>query len=208
MLRTGIALALAIGSASATASCGSAFCVVNTSWDTHGAWAQPGWRLDLRYEDIHQDQLQAGRRRVAPGEIPRDHDELSTVNRNWLASVEYTLNDDWGFNVSVPVVKRSHLHLENDAVTGEQTPESWNFSDVGDIRAVALRRLATFEADGQALGTVGIHFGLKLPTGSFNVQNADGERAERPLQPGSGATDALLGIYYAHVLPLRDLSWF
>jgi hypothetical protein len=208
MLRTGIAFASVIWSAAATASCGSAFCVVNTSWDTHGAWAQPGWRLDLRYEDIHQDQLQAGRRRVAPGEVARDHDEVSTVNRNWLASAEYTLNDDWGVNVSVPVVKRSHLHLENDAATGEQTPESWNFSDIGDIRAVARRRLATFEADGHALGTVGIHFGLKLPTGSFNVQNADGERAERPLQPGSGTTDALLGIYYAQVLPLRDLSWF
>ena len=28
------------------------------------------------------------------------------------------------------------------------------------------------------------------------------------MQPGSGTTDALLGAYYARLLPVRDLSWF
>ena len=209
-MRRGL-LALALGMSCAVparASCGSAFCVINTSWDTHGAWSQPGLRLDLRYESIRQDRLQESRRRVSTGEIPRDHDEVETVNRNWLASLDYTFNDDWGVNVSLPVVRRSHLHLENDPATGAQTPESWKFSKLGDLRALARYRLGTFESPDHRLGTAGLTFGLKLPTGRFDVQNADGERAERPLQPGTGTTDGLLGAYYAQAVPLRDLSWF
>ena len=49
---------------------------------------------------------------------------------------------------------------------------------------------------------------LKLPTGAFDVRNADGDLAERTLQPGSGTTDALIGAYYQRSLPLRDMSWF
>jgi hypothetical protein len=192
----------------AQASCGSAFCMVNTNWDTHGAWSQPGWRLDLRYESIKQDKLQEGRRKVAIGEVPRDHEEVETSNRNWLASGDYTFDADWGVNVSLPLVKRSHFHIMNDPDTGTQTPESWQFSELGDARVLARYRLASFESADHKLGTLGLNFGLKLATGRFDVQNADGERAERPLQPGSGTTDALLGAYYAQVLPLQDLSWF
>lgn len=202
-------LPLVIGNAPhAVASCGSAFCLVNTSWDTHGAWSQPGLRLDLRYETINQNRLQEGRRRIATGEIPRDHDEVETANRNWLAGLDYTFNPDWGINVSLPLVKRTHLHIENDEAAATQTPESWKFSKLGDVRVLARYRLASFESADHKLGTVGLNFGLKLATGRFDMQNADGERAERPLQPGSGTTDALLGAYYAQVLPLQDLSWF
>jgi hypothetical protein len=194
--------------AGAMASCGSAFCLINTNWDTHGAWSQPGLRLDLRYETINQNRPQEGRRRIAIGEIPRDHDEVETVNRNWLASLDYTFSPDWGINVSLPLVKRRHLHVENDDAAGTQTPESWNFSKLGDARVLARYRLASFESADHTLGTVGLNFGLKLATGRFDMQNAQGELAERPLQPGSGTTDGLLGAYYAQVLPLRDLSWF
>ena len=37
--------------------------------------------------------------------------------------------------------------------------------------------------------------GLKLPTGETDVTNADGDLAERTLQPGSGTTDAIAGMY-------------
>ena len=209
MERIVLALLLFAGAvATANASCGSAFCVINTNWDTHGAWSQPGLRLDLRYEAINQNRLQNGRRRIAIGEIARDHDEVETVNRNWLASLDYTFNPDWGVNVSLPLAKRSHLHLENDADTGAQTPESGKFSKLGDVRVLARYRLGTFESADHKLGTAGLNFGLKLATGRTDMLNAEGERAERPLQPGSGTTDGLLGAYYAQVLPLQDLSWF
>ena len=43
---------------------------------------------------------------------------------------------------------------------------------------------------------IGALFGLKLPSGDFEVQNDEGDRAERTLQPGTGTTDVLAGGYY------------
>lgn len=50
-LRIGaVAAALvAFGSTSAQASCGSAFCFVNTNWSLQGIWTQPGPHVDFRY---------------------------------------------------------------------------------------------------------------------------------------------------------------
>ena len=39
----------------------------------------------------------------------------------------------------------------------------------------------------------GITFGLKLPTGKFDVANDRGDKAERSLQPGTGTTDLIVG---------------
>ena len=190
----------------ALASCGSAFCLVNTNWDMPSAWAQPGLRLDLRFEAVNQNQPYSGSNKVSVGQFPRDHDEVRTTNRNWVAGVDYTFDADWAVNVAVPIVRRDHLHLENDA--GTQTPESWKFTELGDVRVLARRRLATFEGSEGRLGMAGINFGLKLPTGSTGVTNAEGERAERTLQPGTGTTDGLIGAYYTQMLPQKNLSWF
>jgi hypothetical protein len=191
----------------AGASCGSAFCTANSSWDVQGAWQEPGWRLDLRYEYIDQDQPMAGSRKVGVGEIPQHHDEIRTVNRNLLTTLDYTVDADWGVTASLPVSQREHDHIHNHM--GQQLPESWDFTAAGDARVVARRRLGTSE-DPQAhsLGTWGANFGLKLPTGRTDVRNADGDLAERTLQPGSGTTDLVAGLYYSSAMPLRDLTWF
>jgi hypothetical protein len=200
---------LAFGiSTGAWGSCGSAFCTINTNWDTHGAWSPPGFRLDLRYERVDQNQPLSGSKKVAVGAIAEDHDEVRTSNRNWLATLDYTFNDEWGVSVALPIVDRDHLHFANDPDTGVQTPESWNFSELGDVRVLARYHFATIEGGDHTLGTAGVNFGLKLPTGQTGVTNGDRERAERSLQPGTGTTDALIGAYYAQQLPLKDLSWF
>ena len=201
-------LGCALGFApAALATCGAAFCTINTNWDAHGAWAEPGWRLDLRYERILQDQPQAGTDRISVGQIPRHHDEVFTRNNNWLATLDYTFNADWGVSLALPYVDRSHLHIHNHR--GQPLIESWDFRDAGDARIIGRYRLATFEdRDTPKLGTVGFNFGLKLPTGRTDVRNGSGDLAERSLQPGTGTTDALLGAYYAQLLPMKDLSWF
>jgi hypothetical protein len=191
----------------AAASCGSAFCTVNTSWDAHGAWRDPGWSLDLRYESIRQHQPRHGTSDVDVGEIPRHHDEVLTRNRNLLGTLDYTFNQDWGVNLQVPIVDRSHDHVHNHM--GGQVPESWNFTELGDVRVMARRRLSTTEdADASTVSTTGVNFGLKLPTGKTDVKNDEGELAERSLQPGSGTTDAVFGAYYSQHRPLASLSWF
>jgi hypothetical protein len=191
----------------ASASCGSAFCSINTSWDAHGAWLEPGARLDLRYEWIRQDQPRSGRNNIGVGAIPRHHDEVLTLNRNLLASLDYTVNQDWGVNLLLPIVDRYHEHIHNHG--GGQIPESWDFTELGDVRLMARRRLSTREdADAHTVSTTAVSFGVKLPTGKTDVKNADGDEAERSLQPGSGSTDLVLGGSYSLAVPMHNLTWF
>ncbi|HEX7054593.1 MAG TPA: hypothetical protein VF211_11745 [Burkholderiales bacterium] len=198
---------LASAPLTAAASCGSAFCTVNTSWDAHGAWRDPGWSLDLRYESIRQDQPRHGTRDVEVGEIPRHHDEVLTRNHNLLGTLDYTFDRDWGVNLQVPIVGRHHEHVHNHM--GGQIPESWDFTELGDVRVMARRRLATTEdAAAATVSTTGVNFGVKLPTGRTDVKNDEGELAERSLQPGSGTTDAVFGAYYSQHRPLESFSWF
>jgi hypothetical protein len=98
---------------SASAGCGSAVCSINTNWDAQGAWTEPGVRFDLRYEFIDQDQPMSGDSEVGVGEIPHHHDEVRTINRNWIATLDYAFSQRFGVTVSLPVVDRSHEHIHN-----------------------------------------------------------------------------------------------
>jgi hypothetical protein len=193
----------------AFASCGAAFCTINTNWDVQGVWVEPGARADLRFEYIDLDQPRAGSKRVAVGEVPRHHDEIRTINRNWLASFDYTFNANWGVAATLPLVDRDHSHIHNHR--GEQLYEIWDFTRIGDARVLGRYQFApwTIENTASPLTSVaGILFGVKLPTGPYKVRNDNGDLAERTLQPGTGTTDALLGAYFHQSMPARDLSWF
>ena len=141
----------------AFASCGSAFCPVNTSWDVLGRWTEPGARFDLRYEAITQDQPRTGTRDLAVGEIPRHHDEVRTRNRNWVATFDYAFDADWGLTASLPAVGREHEHIHNHR--GERLLETWNFTQPGD-----LRLLGRYQLQGAHPSNVyGLVAGVKLP---------------------------------------------
>ena len=176
----------------ASASCGAAFCLVNTDWSVQGVFTEPGSRFDLRYESINLDQPRAGRDRVSVGEIPRHHDEVQTRIRNWVATYDRNITASLGFSVSIPFVDRNHTHIHNHH--GEQLLETWDFRELGDMRISG--RYAGFNA------------GLKLPTGKTDVRNAEGEEAERTLQPGTGTTDLLLGYAMNGAAGPDHTTWF
>src|SRR4051812_8596850 len=206
MYRYICACALAALALDSNASCGSAFCLVNTNWSAQGAWVEPGARFDLRYEAIDLDQPRTGRDRVSVGEIPRHHDEVETKNRNWVAALDWNFAPKWGAAFSLPYVDRDHVHIHNHE--GEQEREAWSFRELGDAR-VQGRYLDSFIADdGSRMRAWGATFGVKLPTGKYDVKNAEGEEAERSLQPGTGTTDALLGLFFHGAAPLTPWSWF
>ncbi|HUP94428.1 MAG TPA: transporter [Burkholderiales bacterium] len=190
----------------ALASCGSAFCMVNTNWNLQGLAPEPGLRLDLRFEYIDQDQPVTASRRIGFGEIRRHHDELRTINRNWLATLDYTFNQDWGVAITLPLLHPTHEHIHNHG--GAQLLERWDFTRVGDTRVLGRRQWMRENTEKQQLSFFGLSFGLKLPTGDFDVRNAAGALAERSLQPGTGTTDLLLGAFYSHVVPAFSSSWF
>jgi len=195
----------------AQANCGAAFCSLSTDWAGQGVWTEQGVRLDLRYELITQDTLRNGSRAVdydseeaeAQG-LP--HLERKTVNRNLLLTVDYAIDSRWAVAVTLPYIDREHEHIElgghGHAELGaprfhtegaEPAEESWTIQEPGDARIVG-RYMFGSEDDFLALPrTWGMEFGLKLPTGATDVDNGDGEVAERPLQPGTGTTDAILG---------------
>jgi len=169
------------------ASCGGAFCSVNTQWETQGAWTGAGLRLGLRYEYTDQNQLRSGGAKVAPEGLPGTIDETRTLNRSLMTSLDYAFSPDWALSAQLPVIDRVHSHVDN---TGP-TVESWNLRGAGDLRLTARRQYALSEDS-----AAGVQFGMKLPTGSITETNSSGVVAERSLQPGSGTTDALFGAYY------------
>jgi hypothetical protein len=195
-----------LGVNTADASCGSAFCFVNTNWSLQGIWTQPGPHFDLRYEYIDQDQPMSGSNKVAVGEIPRHHDEVSTLNQNTIATLDYGLSPEWGATIVVPVVSRDHEHIHNHQ--DEQEIEKWNFTQLGDIRVQGRWQTLIGETTAERAGFAGVTFGLTLPTGKFDVTNAEGEVAERSLQPGTGTTQLALSAYFREALPLMNSSWY
>ena len=197
-------VALLVTAGAVQASCGSAFCVLNTNWSTQGVAAAPGTaRLDVHFEFVDQEHLQSGTKRISQADDTADTTELRTINRNLLTTLDYTVSKNWAVSVSVPVVDRSHSHIADP--TGAATFEKWDFTKVGDTRVLGMYR---FDNEKNPVVSQGLIFGLKLPTGSTRVSNADGAIAERALQPGTGSTDAVLGSYYSAPGIHQDSSWF
>lgn len=201
-----LALAASLNAAMAHASCGAAFCAINTNWNLQGYAPEPGLRLDVRFEFMDQDQPMAGRDKVASGQIRRHHDELRTINRNYVGTLDYTIDQDWGVALTAPIADRSHSHIHNHR--GAQILDQWNFTEPGDLRVLGRYQRSFEDKEKLSLAHYGANFGLKLPTGGRDVRNAGGDRAERTLQPGTGTTDLLLGAYYSKFLPNSDSSWF
>jgi hypothetical protein len=199
------ALAVALLPSLAYASCGSAFCTVNTNWTAQSALVEAGSSFDLHYEYIDQTQPFAGGDKVAVGQIPAHHDEVSTLNRNLLATYSRSFGGGWGLALSAPVGERDHLHIHHHH--GENIDERWKFTELGDVRVQGRYQFASV-GDPLNPSTSGIVFGLKLPTGRTGVTNDDGELAERSMQPGTGTTDLILGGYYHQRLTAVDASWF
>jgi hypothetical protein len=189
------------------ASCGSAFCMLNTNWSAQGVWMEPGARLDLRYEYIDQDQLRSGTRSANADEIAEmDHREIGTTNNNLQAAFEYAFNETYGISVNAPLFSRKHTHLHvnpDDATDTEK--EEWSFTKLGDVRVVGRMQLSPATNLHEAFG---INLGIKLPTGDYQIANDEGELAERSMQPGTGTTDAIAGVYYHQQLPSMKSQWF
>ena len=202
-IATAIFAVLSTNAIYANASCGGAFCSLNTDSGVQGSWSKSGVRLDVRAEFIDLDQLRHGTKKIGPSGAVDTHDEVRTLNRNILTTLDWNINQNWGVTLRAPFVDRSHQHVFNaDDGAGGVAPEveKWDFSGVGDIQA-----LARYNFYRDATSNAGVRFGLKLPTGSINKHNAQ-ENAEHTLQPGSGSTDTLLGAYYNQ--RFDHVSWF
>ncbi|MEW6313983.1 MAG: hypothetical protein AB1513_08075 [Pseudomonadota bacterium] len=187
----------------AHASCGSTFCSVNTHWDTQGM-VNDGLRVDLRYTYARADTPRVGTNKVtndpalaAPGD---EVENLRTVNQSLNIDFDYAIDHQWNIAVDVPLVMRDHAHT-----IAPDTVEQRKFTELGDIRVAGSYK---FGRTDHATGS-GLRFGLKLPTGRTNWELVPGAgQAERSLQPGTGSTDAILGIYHHEGVANTPWGWF
>jgi hypothetical protein len=189
---------------SAAQACSSCGCTLSSDWDSQGFATESGFRIDLRHDFIDQSQLRSGTDAVDRDSItlPQSREiEDDTINRYTTLGLDYSPNADWGINLQLPYVNRSHTTYPE----GETTLSSSHSSSIGDVRVLARYQGLTAQHD------TGIQFGLKLPTGSHDVRFASGSEAgellDRGLQPGSGTTDLLLGAYRFGTLD-QDFDWF
>jgi hypothetical protein len=191
-----IALAsLAIATAPLPAlACSSCGCTLSSDWSSQGiAPAGEGFRFDFRFDYFNQDQLRSGTHKVDRGslEIPSEQEiQQTTINRNYALGFDYSPNQDWGVNLQLPYFNRYHTTIaEGDTEVSTSHTES-----IGDIRLVG--RYLGFTAE----RNIGVQFGLKLATGSFDNNfisgPQQGEPLDRGLQPGTGTTDLLVGLFH------------
>lgn len=189
----------------AHASCGAAFCSLNTDLAAEAAGIGSRSTFDLRYEHIVQDQPRSGSNTVGVGAIRRHHDEVRTRNRNLIGTYSHAFESGWGVSVTAPLVDREHLHIHNHR--GAKLPEEWNFRELGDLRVTGRYQRALSAGDNPPR-MAGFLAGLKLPTGRTNIASAAGDEAERTLQPGTGTTDLVLGAFFHQQLPRHGTSCF
>ena len=191
----------------ACATCG---CTVNSD-GAMGYAAATGWRLNLEYTYIDQDELRAGTSSSGPAPVVNNPSnpalgggeiEKQTINRYLTLGMSFRPNLDWNFNLLVPYVSRDHTTYGTQSQpygASETAPDQISgahVSNLGDIKLIGNYQglLPTHN--------LGVQLGVKLPTGQYGtaVGFYDGPNVGAPLdaslQAGTGSTDLILGAYY------------
>jgi hypothetical protein len=202
-LKSTVSLSLAAtllfsSSAPVALGCATCGCSFNSEWESQGYSTEQGFKLDLVYNFIDQTQLRHGSGRISPSEVPLGQELEDYTRNNYItAGIEYDFNDSWGVALQLPYIFRDHATFGED----HQSYDTSSSSSIGDMRFIA-------HYQGFLPGhNLGVELGLKLPTGSFSDTFRDGAALDRGLQPGTGTTDLIAGLYYFDKLA-ADWSWF
>ncbi len=202
----------------ACATCG---CTVNSD-AAMGYSAEPGWRVNLEYTYIDQDQLRIGTHKTTPAAVVNNPSnpalgggeiEKDTINRYITLGIDYRPTADWNVNLLVPYVVRDHttygtqVQPYTSAETAADQISGARVSSLGDVKLIGNYQgiLATHN--------LGVQLGVKLPTGRHGtaVGFYDGPNAGSPLdaslQAGTGSTDVIVGAYY-YLAVSQDFDFF
>ncbi|MGH7442673.1 MAG: hypothetical protein ACREKE_08385 [bacterium] len=153
-------------------------------------------RVALEYSFMNQNENQSGSAVTAPGLNPDKQLESSFYD----VDLAHQFNHDWGLEAELPFVQRYFASDDNG------TP---GVMDAGpDIESARINTLGDAMLMGMYTGfsrdmSIGLTFGLKLPTGAFNASPV----LDRDTEPGTGSTDLLLGGFDRGQFD-ADLGWY
>jgi len=171
-------------------------------WESQGLAANDGFRFDLRYDLLNQNQVRNGSGTTSAWPVTGHEQELYTKTQSLNLTFDYS-KGPWGANVQLPYLDRTHATNGNaydgtDAGTSSKT-------GFGDIKVI-----------GRFMGllknrSLGLQLGLKLPTGefrqNFNGGPIAGNSLDRGLQMGTGTTDVIVGAFhFANIA--KDWNYF
>ena len=199
------------------ASCGQAFCPIETSSLAERPLLTGQLSLNIVHEYIDSDQPMIGTSNARVGEIPRPHDEVFTQNHTTKFSLDYGISPRLSVGILIPFLQRHHRHIDHveqevdEEIVGGglvetefvDVAERWTYKRLGDMQITARYQL------NQPLSPLRPAFsliiGAKLPTGKTDVKNDEGEEAELTLQPGNGSWDGVVGFSYLQSFSLKTL---
>ena len=153
----------------------------------------------LQYDYMDQNQNWNGFQPASADDNPDKEIQTHFVT----AGIQYIFTQSWGVQVEIPYDFRYFKGTDN---AGNVTSHSW--SQLGDIRLEGI--YTGFFADQSA----GVTFGVKLPTGAYNVDPSANVNnplglVDRDTQIGTGSTDILLGGFYrGNLTPDEKWGWF
>lgn len=203
---TTITLLATLPSAYACSSCG---CTLSSDWENLNYSTASGFKLDLRYDAINQDQLRSGMHSISPQAASQivnngDPQEVERYTRNQYITLsgDYSDRSGWGVNVQLPFIIRKHstLGTASDGVTAGAGGEQYDSdkANFGDVKVIG--RYQGFSPQ----HNFGLLFGIKLPTGLYRRSGVSTDPTEpgavvidRGLQPGTGTTDGIVGAFYS-----------
>ncbi|MDE2086657.1 MAG: transporter [Xanthomonadaceae bacterium] len=212
-----LSTALAPQLAHACATCG---CTLSTDAAT-GYSTATGWRINLDYTYIDQNQLRHDGGTASPAQVvdrPSDPSlgggeiEKGTVNRYINLGATYRFDADWGVTFVLPYVIRGH-----DTYGTQLAPYTADETSPGQVSGTHVAGIGDIKLIGSYQGflpthNLGVQFGVKLPTGHYGGQTdggtfvghpttfhsgpGTGESLDSSLQAGTGSTDLIVGAYY------------
>ena len=116
---TAIACLAGLAAPMAAQACATCGCSLSTD-AAMGYSAMPGWRVNLDYSFIPQNQLRSGSGAVSPTQAAAinaaggsQEVEHQTINRYVNLGISYSPNSNWNFSAIVPYIDRSHTTYSN-----------------------------------------------------------------------------------------------
>ncbi|MGA9120320.1 MAG: hypothetical protein WB699_13240 [Bacteroidota bacterium] len=143
------------------------------------AWMMPvssGFGLFLHYNYMDQGKNWSNWN----GASAESNDDKEIRTSFYTLSLQYMASREWGFMIEAPIWDRYFRTIGDDG-----NPGAVNQTAFGDVRIMGMYTGLSEDM------SIGLQYGLKLPTGSFHQSLMD-----RDTQIGTGTTDLLVGGYW------------